>query len=189
LVEKYPYNQVTRGTLGNNPSRQEAGMAGSQHISRRDFVKLTTMAVGGFIGAAIGLPAIAYLIDPALKTTQSDAWIPLGQMENFQVDLPTPVNFTRSKTNGWEKTVNSYGMFVIKKSDSEAVVLSNKCTHLGCRVNWQTETQEFVCPCHDARFGAGGQVLGGPPPRPLDQYAGDQLKIEDGILYLHFVEG
>ena len=128
-------------------------MAGSGHISRRDFIKLTTAAVGTVIGAVIGLPAIVYLIDPALKVTKSDAWIPLGKSETFEIGKPALVSFTRSKVNGWEKTVTSHGVFVIKKSETDFLVLSNKCTHLGCSVNWKTDRQEFIYRCHDAQFG------------------------------------
>jgi menaquinol-cytochrome c reductase iron-sulfur subunit len=164
-------------------------MASSGHFSRRDFIKLTTAAVGTFIGAAVGLPAIAYLIDPALKVVKSDAWIPLGKVETFEVGKPAPVSFTRSEVNGWEKTVTSYGVFVIKKSDNNFLVLSSKCTHLGCTINWVADRQEFVCPCHDAQFGIDGSVRGGPPPRPLDAYTGNRLKVQDGILLFHFLEG
>jgi menaquinol-cytochrome c reductase iron-sulfur subunit len=164
-------------------------MAGSEHFSRRDFIKLTTAAVGTFIGAVVGLPAIAYLIDPALKTVHTDAWIPLGKVETFEVDKPVMVSFTRSKVNGWEKTTTSHGFFVIKKSETNFLVLSSKCTHLGCTVNWKPDRHEFVCPCHDAQFALDGSVLDGPPPRPLDSFTGDRLKIDNGILLLHYLEG
>jgi menaquinol-cytochrome c reductase iron-sulfur subunit len=164
-------------------------MPGSGHISRREFITLTTAAVGTFISAVIGLPAIAYLIDPALKATKSDAWIPLGKLESFEMGKPTLVSFNRSKVNGWEKTVTSHGVFVIKKSDTNFLVLSNKCTHLGCSVNWKADRQEFICPCHDAQFALDGTVRGGPPPRPLDAFSGDKLKVQDGTLLLHFLEG
>jgi menaquinol-cytochrome c reductase iron-sulfur subunit len=164
-------------------------MAGSHHISRRDFITLTTAAVGTFIGAAVGLPVIAYLIDPALKASSADAWIPLGKLDSFEIGKPTPASFTRSKVNGWEKTVNSYGVFVLRTSATETLVVSNKCTHLGCHVNWNADTKEYICPCHDAQFGINGEVLGGPPPRPLDRYAGDQIKVVDGTLLIHFMGG
>ena len=164
-------------------------MAGSHHISRREFITLTTAAVGTVIGAVIGLPAIAYLIDPALKTSTTDVWIPLGKLASYELGKPTLVTFTRSKINGWEKTVNSYGVFVLHKSDTDVVVFSNKCTHLGCHVNWNADKQEYICPCHDAQFGIDGNVLGGPPPRPMDRYSGDQVEIKDGTLLIHFVEG
>ncbi len=164
-------------------------MAGSHHISRRDFIKLTTAAVGTVIGVAIGLPSIDYLIDPALKATKADAWIPLGKFADFEIGKPTLATFTRSTANGWEKTVNSYGVFVLRKTETDTLVLSNKCTHLGCHVNWKDDRQEYICPCHDAQFDINGKVLGGPPPRPLDRYTGDQLKVENDILYMHFLEG
>ena len=141
-------------------------MAGSHNISRRDFVKLATAAVGTFIVAAVGLPGIDFLIDPALKAGSKDAWIPLGKLEAFEIGKPTLATFTRSTVNGWEKTVLSYGVFVLRKSDTDILVLSNKCTHLGCHVNWNADKNEYICPCHDAQFGLNGEVLGGPPPRP-----------------------
>ena len=164
-------------------------MAASHHISRRDFVKLTTATLGTVMGAVIGLPSIVYLIDPALKAHKTDAWIPLGKLENFEIGKPSLITFTRSKANGWEKTVNSFGMYVIKKSDSEVLVLSNKCTHLSCSVNWKEDLQEYVCPCHDAKFGINGEVVSGPPPRPLDSFSGEQIKVEDGTLFIHLLEG
>jgi Rieske Fe-S protein len=164
-------------------------MAGSHNISRRDFVKLITGALGAVIGAAIGLPAIDYLIDPALKAGGKDAWIPLGKLDSFEIGKPTLATFTRSTANGWEKTVNSYGVFVLRTSETDTLVLSNKCTHLGCHVNWNADKQEYICPCHDAQFGINGQVLGGPPPRPLDGYSGDQLQVTDGTLLIYFRGG
>jgi menaquinol-cytochrome c reductase iron-sulfur subunit len=162
-------------------------MAGSKHISRRDFITMVTAGVGAVITAAVGLPAIAYLIEPALQSGSSkDAWVPLGKLDSFEVGKPALATFTRSKVNGWEKSVNSYGAFVLRKSATEVVVLSNVCTHLSCRVNWESDKQQYVCPCHDAHFNIDGKVVSGPPPRPLDVY---QTKVDNGILSIHFVEG
>ncbi len=164
-------------------------MAGSHYISRRDFIKLITGAVGAVIGAVIGLPAIDFLIDPALKSVGKDAWVPLGKLETFEIGKPTLATFTRSTVNGWEKTVNSYGVFVLRTSETDTLILSNKCTHLGCHVNWNVDKQEYICPCHDAQFSLNGEVLGGPPPRPMDRYTGDQIQIVDGTLLIHFLGG
>ena len=161
-------------------------MAGSKHISRREFISLTTAAVGAFITAAVGLPAIAYLIEPALQAGSTEAWVPLGKLDSFPLGKPTLATFTRSKVNGWEKSVNSYGAFVLRKSASEVIVFSNVCPHLSCRVNWDAGKNEYICPCHDGRFGIDGKVVSGPPPRPMDVY---QTKVDKDILSIHFVEG
>ena len=161
-------------------------MPDSHHISRREFVTLATAAVGTLIGAVIGLPAIAYLLQPALRSTTTDTWVPLGKLDSFTIGIPTLSTFTRSTVNGWEKSTNSFGVFVLRKSQNDVIVFSNVCTHLSCRVNWNADKKQFICPCHDGRFGLDGKVVAGPPPRPLDQYA---TKVEDGTLSIHLLEG
>ena len=48
--------------------------------------------------------------------------------------------------------------------------LSTICSHLGCLVRWDAGTGTLACPCHRASFGLEGQVLEGPPPRPLESF-------------------
>lgn len=56
---------------------------------------------------------------------------------------------------------------VLQPTPGQFVALSAVCTHLGCIVQWLPDNREFLCPCHAGRFNAEGQVLGGPPPKPL----------------------
>ena len=165
-------------------------MASSHHISRRDFIKIATAAVGTFIGAAIGVPAIGYLISPALRAGSKDAWVSIGNLDRIPIGEPFGFSFTRTQVNGWERTATNYGGFVLRKSrdPDDIKILSSRCTHLACQVNWRSESQTFVCPCHDAAFDINGNVLAGPPPRPLDSY--DEFQVdEDGNLLIHVKEG
>jgi menaquinol-cytochrome c reductase iron-sulfur subunit len=165
-------------------------MAGSHQISRRDFVKLTTAVVGTVIGAGIGLPAIGYMISPALRAGGKEAWISIGALEKMPVGEPYAFAFTRTQVNGWERTSTSYGGFVLRKSEDpkDLVILSSRCTHLGCQINWRAESKAFVCPCHDASFDINGKVIDGPPPRPLDVY--DTYKLDEaGNLLILVKEG
>lgn len=59
---------------------------------------------------------------------------------------------------------------LLQPKAGEYVALSAVCTHLGCIVKWVNDSQEFLCPCHGGRFSSAGQVLGGPPPKPLTTY-------------------
>ena len=161
-------------------------MASSNRISRRDFVKVVTAALSTIMGAALGLPIVSYLIDPALKTQSSEAWIPLGPLDSYPIGTPKAFSFTRSNINGWEKTVNSYGGFILRKSETALLALSNRCTHLSCSVNWDEANKSYACPCHDAHFGSEGEVIDGPPPHPLDRY---ETKIEEGNLFIFFQKG
>ena len=161
-------------------------MGESYDLNRRQFVKVTVATIVTFITAAVGLPTLAYIIYPATQTQESDAWIPLGPLANYPVGQPTLFNFTRTKVNGWEKTVNSYGVYVTRPSDGDIYVLSNVCTHLSCRVTWQDVEADYLCPCHDGIFDIQGTVVSGPPPKPLYRY---ETKIEDGTLFIHLQEG
>ncbi len=158
-------------------------------LGRRDFIKVTTGIVGGIIGAAIGLPAIAYLLDPAFKSTAKEAWVPIGKFADMQIGKPFPFSFTRVQVNGWERTSTSHGGFVIRKSEDpqDVLILNSRCTHLACTVTWREDAQAFICPCHDGKFGKDGQVLGGPPPRPLDRYS-DFHVTDAGILEIYYKE-
>ncbi len=164
-------------------------MAGSQHISRRDFVKLVTAGIAAVMATVLGLPLIRYLIDPALKARKVMAWIPLGRLEELEIGRPTLVNFRLPGAEGEEASGGSEAVYVVRRSEQEVIVLSNVCTHLACRVTWREDLQQYVCPCHDGRFARLGEVISGPPRRPLKQYAPEQWKVEDGILYLNFEEG
>ncbi len=158
-------------------------MPGSPHMSRHEFVALVTAATGTVMGVLVGLPAIGYLITPALTKVSADVWIPVGSTDNYPVGVPTLFNFNRTITNGWEQTVNSYGVYIVKHEDGSILALSNKCTHLSCRVNWKSDNTAYICPCHDAWFDINGGIIKGPQPRPLDQYG---TKVENNTLYIHF---
>jgi len=161
-------------------------MPESPHLDRRQFVTVVTAFLGSIMGVVVGLPAIGYLLSPATKVQKKDDWIPLGSVESYTVGAPTLFSFTRTTINGWEKTVNSYGAYVVRFSPDQLKVFSNMCTHLSCRVSWKDDVKEYVCPCHDAHFNAQGQVVSGPPPAPLIEY---ETKIEEGNLFIHLVEG
>ena len=151
--------------------------------SRADFVKTVTAFVGSVISLSIGLPAISYLVAPGLRAKQDSTWVPLGQLIEYPIGIPKAFNFTLSQINGWEKTINSYGGFVVRQDETLVRAFFNICTHLSCRVSWHADLQHYVSPCHDGHFDILGNVVSGPPPRPLDEFV---TKIEDGNLYIEF---
>jgi len=162
-------------------------MADSQEVERRDFVNIVLVGLGSLMGLIIGIPAIAYLLSPAVKVQEEEAWIPLGPLDSYPIDSPTLFPYTRTKVNGWEKTVNSFGAYVWRygEGESEVSVYSNMCTHLSCRVTWQEDRTIYFCPCHDGRFNKEGEVVAGPPPEPLYEF---ETKVEEGILSIMHME-
>ncbi len=61
------------------------------------------------------------------------------------------------------------------------VAYSDVCTHLSCAVTYQGVSKQLYCPCHEGFFDAAtGNVLAGPPTRPLPLI---ELAVQDGIIY------
>jgi len=59
---------------------------------------------------------------------------------------------------------------LINTAEGEFRAFSAVCTHLTCTVSYEGETGTLYCPCHNGRFDLAGNVISGPPPRPLEAY-------------------
>ena len=57
----------------------------------------------------------------------------------------------------------------VKLHDGRIVAYSLLCTHMGCPVSYDAETERYVCPCHQSAYAAWNDatVVQGPAPRPL----------------------
>lgn len=51
--------------------------------------------------------------------------------------------------------------------DGELFALSPVCTHMGCKVHWNSVETSWDCPCHGSRFRPDGTVIEGPALAPL----------------------
>jgi cytochrome b6-f complex iron-sulfur subunit len=61
------------------------------------------------------------------------------------------------------------------------IALSRVCTHLGCLVDYNKEKNILLCPCHGGAYNLNGNVISGPPPKPLQKFPlrveGEQILI------------
>lgn len=54
-----------------------------------------------------------------------------------------------------------------RAADGELFAVSAVCTHLGCKVHWNSVETSWDCPCHGSRFRPDGTVIEGPAIAPL----------------------
>lgn len=52
----------------------------------------------------------------------------------------------------------------------ELFLVSPRCTHMGCLLQWNPDEKTWDCPCHGSRFGYDGRVLDNPALLPLERY-------------------
>ena len=61
-------------------------------------------------------------------------------------------------------------VLLLRLGDSEWRAFSAVCTHLNCTVQFDEAKRGIWCACHNGFYDVNGQVVSGPPPRPLDPY-------------------
>lgn len=120
-------------------------------VSRRGFIRL---GIAG-VGAAWAGVFVQSRLFPRQSVLQQVKPVDLALAE-----LPV----------GSSKTI-TYGStpVVVLRTPESVKAFSLVCTHLGCLVQWQPNSLEFFCPCHDGRFDQFGEVVAGPPPIPLEE--------------------
>lgn len=63
--------------------------------------------------------------------------------------------------------VDGEKMGVYRDGDGELFVVSVKCPHLGCQLEWNPDEKSWDCPCHGSRFDYRGKLLEGPAQTDL----------------------
>jgi len=126
-------------------------------MNRRRFVNW--FLGGSFLGTAGSLlyPLIRYLIPPRQAEAAAKRVVAakVGELAPNSAKL---IRFGSSPA------------LLIHTAEGEFRAFSAICTHLTCTVNYEGDTGTLYCPCHNGRFDLAGNVLSGPPPRPLDAY-------------------
>ena len=158
-------DNTTPGWKSDFPFKQDE----STRISRRKFAKLLCMASGGL---ALGTGAIAVKSLFCSKTRIEGehfvcevSKLPVGEMYSFVID---------------DKAKTPY--ILIRLTEDKWRCFEQKCTHLSCSVLYRSDLKKIQCPCHHGAFDPEtGEVLQGPPPRPLPQLS---VIVRNGNIYV-----
>ena len=57
---------------------------------------------------------------------------------------------------------------LVRTPEGEFRAFSAVCTHLNCTVQYRSDTSQIWCACHNGLYDLAGNVVSGPPPRPLE---------------------
>jgi cytochrome b6-f complex iron-sulfur subunit len=125
--------------------------ADKKPVSRRRFIFFAWIIAAAGVVCELIAGTFAFLW-PRRRAKTEKIFV-AGKAADFKVG--ELVDFRRERT------------FVVRL-EGGFLAISAICTHLHCIVNWNAAIKEFECPCHGGKFNQLGEVLAGPPPRPLD---------------------
>lgn len=160
VFEVSPEGEAALGRLETDPAvdyllRNPSAAEIARIISRRDLLDLAVGSTTLMAAAAVLGPLGLYLATPGTERS-TRAEVPVGRADAI------PVGGARSRIIDGEEYV------VVRRSEASFHALSATCTHSEvCRVAWDPERRQLVCPCHRGVFDVFGNVVSGPPPRPL----------------------
>ena len=140
------------------------------HLARRRF--LGGMVCGGVaaLGAGASVPLVAYVGNVRAEPPPDFLALDPAEYElpaaGFRIVMYGRIPALILKTPGPE---------------SELRVFVATCTHFDCTVTYLAREERIFCACHEGYYDLDGQVLAGPPPRPLRKF---YTALRDGKLIL-----
>jgi len=134
------------------------GLDATRTTERRAF--LDAVLAFGFVSTALAVayPVWRYLIPPASGEPATASAV-AGRLATLKLNSGVLFKF------------GSKPGILIRTPDGELRAFSAVCTHLDCTVQYKSDTSQIWCACHNGMYDLAGNVVSGPPPRPLDRLA------------------
>jgi cytochrome b6-f complex iron-sulfur subunit len=130
-------------------------------FDRRGF--LDSLLGAGFVSTIVAMayPVWRFLIPPASgePVTQS-----VVAAQASQVKANSGLLFKFGSRPG----------LLIRTPDGDLQAFNAVCTHLDCTVQYKADTSQIWCACHNGLYDLSGNVVSGPPPRPLERLVVNQ---------------
>lgn len=146
-------------------------MEKNEKLNRRDFISKVFMGTGLVAGIGLFIRHGLAFIFPE-KKDEVERKLLVGRRDEFKVGEAKEFNY------------GERDLFLVRTNDGFKVY-SAICTHLGCKIRWEGYRDRFFCPCHKGIFSPSGEVISGPPPRPLDEF---KVEVEDNLVYMWMKE-
>ena len=158
-------------------------------MNRREFLRRVAMTSVFLAIGAVGIVELVDRLAPAqsavVLTTQSSKGSQSSQTvttSSFSLQGYIYVGKLSDLGNASYAyfTHPTYGNSILLLVGGQWKAFTATCTHQTCTV--QYTNSEIYCPCHGGTFDpTNGAVTGGPPPRPLTEFA---VLVQSGAIYV-----
>lgn len=152
---------------------------------RRGFLVKVSAACAGVSAVLVGFPVVRSFVSPSLPQPRADGWVKVADdIALLDVGVPVRVNFVQELQDAWVESRSLNGVWLYTEDGDKFKAYNGHCTHLGCSYIYDKDLKHFFCPCHRGQFDVKtGEVLAGPPPRPLDEL---QVEIRDSAVFVNY---
>ena len=143
--------------MADQPSAGFPATSAAGAFDRRRFID--ALLTVGFVStaAAIAYPVTRFLVPPASGEAATNSVVAAkaaALKPNSGIIFP----------------FGSKPAIVVRASDGTLSAFSAVCSHLECTVQFKPDTSQLWCACHNGTYDLGGNVVSGPPPRPLVRF-------------------
>lgn len=138
----------------NHAARSQAPIEGS---GRRSFLNYLLGTGIGATALAVFYPILKFITPPEVIEAAQNS-VTAGKVGELALNSGKIFKFG-----------NKPGI-LIRSASGEFKAFSAICTHLDCIVQYEPDKKQIWCACHNGLYNLNGQNIGGPPPRPLEEY-------------------
>jgi Rieske Fe-S protein len=211
--ERRETQEAGAGQTAPPADQQGAALPAVEPVTRNHFLAGATLGLGALIGGLVTLPVAAFTLLPGFLR-QPKTRVDLGPLTNFEVNRWYITTFVSDPAEGAVSRrtafIRNNGMTPNPNDKTQQVpsfsIISNHCAHLGCPVQANGPTDQYIgekvihehtlngpvtmdpaiiagygCPCHGGQYDTEGNRTAGPPVRALDRY---EFEIVNGRLVL-----
>ena len=153
--------------------------------SRRRFLRWLSGVGAAVSGVLIGIPVIRSFASPLAAKPVTALWVKVAEdTALLDVGVPVRADFVKEDKDAWIESIAQNSVWLYSEDGETFKAYNGHCTHLGCGYMYDKDKKHFSCPCHRGAFDVkSGAVLGGPPPRGLDEL---QLEVRDSEIHVKY---
>jgi quinol---cytochrome c reductase iron-sulfur subunit, bacillus type len=171
----------------------------SSSPDRRTVLKRAIYGMASLFGALLGIPAIAFLLDPRNRPVRDNEFETVARLGDLPIGEPQQVVIRAMRRDAWTLHPDEViGRVWLVRHEADAVdAFTTICPHLGCSVNFDSKDKLFICPCHGGTFDAHGERVekpgvANPAPRGMDRLACQRDPANPELIqvkYQDFIQG
>ena len=126
-----------------------------QELTRRNFIRIGIGALSTLAAIEVVGASVLFLRSRSLEGKFGGV-VTAGSVDGFPPGSVTEFPDGR--------------FFLIRSKDGGFLAVHSRCPHLGCAVQWASEENRFLCPCHASSFDLYGSFESSPVSQALDAF-------------------